>query len=468
MVFSKGTGFVNGAIICLFLVLMCSTVAAQSFPGNKIKLPAPSVSGSLPKLPAKPEIPYLEELKQIQSLKKSYDSLRRELKDLREITADSTQRDSLFNLAKDRSREVLEQESKTLESLVQSEDIPGEEIKNATKNTLERVNESKARIEDIHEVADLESLVDQNNENLKALTNEWLMPKVEEQLTGIVKEGVDPRSAQLPDFYGKDALAELTKNGLPSDIPFEQAKELAKEKAEHISDEYIQQAGKDFSKLKIDSLGNIKTIPSELKNKKKEFFEPNRLKGVPVVHRIGMMLWYDPLTSFGDGLLLDYGLSYSFSQQFSLLGGVSWKKQFDDKEKLRREGVGMFTGVRFAKGNWFAQGTVNRNRVTVANPKGYESRDFEGKAWASAFAVGRTIPMGNTIRSVVMGSVDPFFDKRSSLYKSRVQLKIGFEIGSFRKIKKEVKELIPIDELKDKGEEKVEYYLKDVGESDFL
>lgn len=467
MGFSKGIRLVNGIIICLFLVLMGRTVVAQSFPGNKLKLPAPSVSGSLPKLPTKPEIPYLEELKQIQSLKKSYDSLRRELKDLK-ITTDSTQRDSLFTLAKERSKEVLEQESKTLESLIQSEDIPGEEIKNAAKNTLERVNESKARIEEIQEAADLESMVDQNNENLKALTNEWIMPKVEEQLTGIVKEGLDPRSAQLPDFYGKDALAELTKKGLPSEIPFEQAKELATEKARHITDEYIQKAGKDFSRLKIDSLGNIKTIPAELEKKKKEFFEPNQLKGVSAANRIGMMLWYDPLTSFGDGLLLDYGLSYSFTQQFSLLGGVSWKKQFDDKEKLRREGVGMFTGLRFTKGNWFAQGTVNRNRVTITNPTGYESRDFEGKAWASGFAVGRTIPMGNAIRSVVMGSVDPFFDKRSSLNKSRVQLKIGFEIGSFRKIKKEVKELIPTDKLKDKGDEKVEYYLKDIEASDML
>lgn len=468
MGFSKGIRLVNGMIICFFLVLMGSTVVAQSFPGNKLKLPAPSVSGSLPKLPTRPEIPYLEELKQIQSLKKSYDSQKRELKDLREITADSAQRDSLFTLAKERSKEVLEQESKTLESLIQSEDIPGEEIKNAANNTLERVNESKGRIENIQDVTELESLVDQNNENLKALTNKWLMPKVEEQLTGIVKEGVDPRSAQLPDFYGKDALAELTKKGLPSEIPFDQAKELAKERAGHISDEYIQKVGKDFSKLKIDSLGNIKSIPSELKSKKKVFFEPNQLKEVPAVHRIGMMLWYDPLTSFGDGLLLDYGLSYSFSQQFALLGGVSWKKQFDNKEKLRREGVGMFTGVRFSKGNWFAQGIVNRNRVTVTNPSGYESRDYEGKAWASAFAVGRTIPMGKTIRSVVMGSVDPFFDKRSSLYKSRVQLKIGFEIGSFKKIKKEVKELTPMDKLEDKGDEKVEYYLKDLGESDFL
>jgi hypothetical protein len=142
---------------------------------------------------------------------------------------------------------------------------------------------------------------------------------------------------------------------------------------------------------------------------------------------------------------------------------VIWKKLFDDEETLRREGIGGFTGLRIAKGNWFAQGTVNRNRVTISHPAGYESLDFAGKAWASSFALGRTIPMGKTIRSVVIGSIDPFFDKQTSLYKNRFQLKIGFEIGSFNKIKKEVKELIPADGLEEKGNEKVQYYLKDIG-----
>lgn len=448
-------------MICLIWI----EVQAQKMPaGLPVSLPKNGMAAGIPKFPSKPEIPYLEELRQIQSLKKSYDSLRKELKELREITADSTQRDSLFNQAKERSRKVLEQESKTLENLIESEDIPGEEIKNAAKNTLDRVNESESRLKDIHEVGDLESLVDQNNENLKALTNEWLMPKVEEQLTGVVKEGFDPRSAQFPDFYGKDALAELTKKGLPSEIPFDKARELATEKAGHISDEYIQKAGKEFAKLKIDSLGNIKTIPSELKKNKAEFLKTNQLAGKPFIHRVGTMLWYDPLTSFGEGLLLDYGLSYSFSQQLSLLGGVTWKKQFDIDEKLRREGFGVFTGLRFTKGNWFAQGTVNRNQVTNTNPAGYESLDFDGKAWASNLAIGRTIPMGKVIRSVVMGSIDPFFVEKSSLYKSRVQLKIGFEIGSFKKIKQEVKELFPVDDLKEKGNEQVEYYMKDVVE----
>lgn len=452
-------------IFIVFLMLSSYFLKAQNVQSEiNSKLPKPSISNAISALPSKPEIPYLEELKQIQSLKNSYDSLRREIKHLKEITADSTQRDSLFTLAKERSKAVLEQESKTLESLIESEEIPGEEIKNAAKNTLDRVNDSKARLGDIRQVDKLESLVDQNNENLKALTNEWIMPKLEEQISGVVQDGFDLRSAELPDFYGKDALAELTKNGLPSEVPFDQAKELATKKAGHISEEYIQKAGKDFSKLKIDSLGNVKSIPSDLKKKKDEFFETNILKDELFFHRIGINLWYDPLTSFGDGLLLDAGIFYSFSQQISLMGGVTWKKQFDDKEKLRREGIGMYSGLRFSKGNWFAQGTVNRNQVTITNPVGYESRNFEGKAWASNFAIGRTIPMGKTIRSVVIGSVDPFFDKKSSLYKSRVQLKIGFEIGSFKKIKQDVIEMIPMEDLKEKGDEKVEYYLKDIGE----
>jgi hypothetical protein len=61
-----------------------------------------------------------------------------------------------------------------------------------------------------------------------------------------------------------------------------------------------------------------------------------------------------------------------------------------------------------------------------------------------------------------MGSIDPFFNEKSSLYKNRVQLKIGFEIGSFKRIKQEVKEMISMDELKEKGDKRVEYYLKDL------
>lgn len=126
-----------------------------------------ALSTRLPVLPTKPEIPYLEELQQIQSLKKSYDSLRSEFRDLKEKAGDSTQLDSVLNIGKARSREVLEQESKVLGSLVESGDIPGEEIKNAAKNTFDRVNDSKAPLKEINGISDLESLVDQNVKTLK-------------------------------------------------------------------------------------------------------------------------------------------------------------------------------------------------------------------------------------------------------------------------------------------------------------
>lgn len=58
-------------------------------------------------LSAKPEIPYLEELKKIQSLKKSYDSLKAELKEIKELAQDSTQRDSLVLIAKEQGSTVL-------------------------------------------------------------------------------------------------------------------------------------------------------------------------------------------------------------------------------------------------------------------------------------------------------------------------------------------------------------------------
>jgi uncharacterized protein (UPF0147 family) len=250
-------------LYCLFW----SGVQAQKIP---MFLPTKNrLTAGIPKLPVKPEIPYLEELRQIHSLKKSYDSLRKELVELKEIIADSTQRDSLFTLAKDRSKQVLEQESKTLESMIANEEIPGEDIRNAAKNTLEKVNESKARLAGIKDVGELENLVDLNNENLKALTNEWLMPKVEEQLTGVIKEGLDPKNAFLPglDFYGKDALTALTKKGLPSEIPFDQAKEMAKEKALHLSDDYIQKAGKDF--LDLNDLPPLELSPTHLHHHRK-------------------------------------------------------------------------------------------------------------------------------------------------------------------------------------------------------
>jgi len=172
---SKGFGFI------LLIISLWSGVNAQNLPGGlPVQFPKGALSTGLPVLTDKPEIPYLEELRQIQSLKESYDSLRSELGDLREMAGDSTRRDSVLNIAKARSREVLEREGTVLGSLIESGNIPGKEIKNAAKNTLDRVNDSNARLKEINGISGLESLMDQNGENLKALTNEWIMPKVEE------------------------------------------------------------------------------------------------------------------------------------------------------------------------------------------------------------------------------------------------------------------------------------------------
>ena len=156
-------------------------------------------------LSANPQIPYLKELKQIQSLKHSYDSLKSELKEIKEYAKDSTQRDSLLMIARERGREVFEKESRMLESLIESEEIPSDEIRNAASRTLEGVNASKGRLSGIKNFDGLEALIDQNDENLKALTNEWLMPKVEQVLSGTLDGTLDPNQAKITDFYRKGA-----------------------------------------------------------------------------------------------------------------------------------------------------------------------------------------------------------------------------------------------------------------------
>jgi len=57
-------------IICF--LLSSYFLKAQSFSnGSNSKVPKPSVSNSISPLPTKPELPYLEELKNVQSLKQS-------------------------------------------------------------------------------------------------------------------------------------------------------------------------------------------------------------------------------------------------------------------------------------------------------------------------------------------------------------------------------------------------------------
>ncbi len=432
---------------------------AQSIPG-KIpvwpSLPSGFPAGKATAFTAKPEIPYLEELRQIQSLKQSYDSLKSELKEIKEYAQDSTQRDSLLIIAKERGREVLEKESRVLESLIESEEIPGEDIRNAASRTLEGVNASKQRLSEIQNFAGLEALMDQNEENLKALTNEWIMPKVEQVLTGTLDENWDPTQAKIPDFYGKGALEQLMQEGVPSDISLEQAKSMAKEKALHLSNTYVEELKGKYSKVKFDSLGNIQIIQEPVTKRKFVLWEENEMKNSSFPERMGLYAWYDPLTSFGEGIYGDVGLTYRFTHQLEAFGGMVFKREFSDSKELSRTGQGAKLSLRFAKGNWFVQSELARVNMKIDYPVGYDDKDFEGMEWNTGLGVGRVIPIGERIQSVVLTTWDPTYRESKSLSNSPFQLKIGFEWIGLKGIKKseidleEFKEAIPTDKISNK------------------
>ncbi len=100
-------------LFCFFASLWVP-VFAQTLPaGPKVT----SLKGGLPKgipsnglkgLAIKADIPYIEELRQIQGLKKSYDSLRSEVKKLKETVQDSTTQDSVLSVLKVKSQVVLD------------------------------------------------------------------------------------------------------------------------------------------------------------------------------------------------------------------------------------------------------------------------------------------------------------------------------------------------------------------------
>ncbi len=116
----------------LFCILASLWVPAfaQTLPaGPKV----PSIEGGLSKgipttglegLAAKPKIPYLEELRQVQGLKMSYDSLRLEVKKLKEAEQDSTTQDSVVSVLKAKGQEVLDREAELLESMLEEQEIP--------------------------------------------------------------------------------------------------------------------------------------------------------------------------------------------------------------------------------------------------------------------------------------------------------------------------------------------------------
>jgi hypothetical protein len=419
---------------------------AQTFPLVP-QISTPSLSSPLGKmsnslgleaLGSKPQIPYFKELKQIQSLKHSYDSLKSELKEIKEYAKDSTQKDSLLIIAKERGREVLDKESQMLESLIESEQIPGEEIRNAASRTLEGVNASKDRLSEIQNFEGLEALLDQNEENLKALTNEWLLPKVEQVLSGTLEGTLDPTQAKISDFYGKGALEKLVQEGVDPKELMGQAKEQAAGKARHISDDYFEKLDGKFSKLKLDSLGNVQVLLDTEKTKSK-LIEPNALKGSGLIERTGLVLWYDPLTSFKEGFFAEAGMSYGFTHQLLALGAWMVKRSSDKTSGPQIEGHGPKVGLRFSKGNWGVQTALSHHQITIEYPAGYESRNFSGKQWAGELALVRTIPMGKSLRSVVMVSWDPLYQEGRSLAGSAIQMKIGFEVGRLKGLKQELK-----------------------------
>lgn len=432
----------------LFCVLATIWVPAfaQTLPaGPKV----PSIGGGLPKgIPAngleglvtKAEIPYLEELRQVQDLKKSYDSLRSEVKKLNEATQDSSTQDSVVSVLKTRGQEVLNREAELLESMLEEQEIPGEELKSAVDRTLEGVESSKAKIAQVSDLESLDGILDQSEENLKALINEWLMPKIEQSLNGTLFEGWNPTDAKIPDFYGKDGLEKLLKDGADPQELMAQAKEQAAGKARHISTEYIQKAEGEFSKLKLDSLGNVQVI-LESRKRKFKLIESNELKGSGLLERTGLLLWYDPLTSVREGFFAEAGVSYGFTHQFQAFGAWTVKHSSDNVSGPHITGQGPKLGLRFSKGNWGVQSSASYNQISTEYPAGYESRNFSGKAWSGELSLVRTIHMGKVIRSVVIVSWDPLYKEDRSLARSAVQLKIGFELGRIKSLVKSTSSL---------------------------
>ncbi len=421
-----------------FLASIWVSAFAQTLPaGPKV----PSIEGGLPKgipttglegLAAKPKIPYLEELRQVQGLKMSYDSLRSEVKKLKEAGQDSTTQDSVVSVLKAKGQEVLDREAEVLQSMLEEQEIPGEELKSAVDRTLEGVESSKTKLAQVSDLEGLDGILDQSEENLKALINEWLMPKIEQTLSGTLSEGWNPANAKIPDFYGKDALDQLMQQGADPEALMAQAKETAIGKAKHIPDEYLEKLNGKSAKLLLDTLGNVQVELLKDPKRKLHLIEPNELTNAKLLERTGVLLWYDPLTSFGEGIFAEAGLSYGFTQQVEAYGTWVAKRFFDERKGPIREGDGLRLGLRFTKSTWSIQTSVAKMRMDIRYPTGYEQNNFSGTQWSGEVALVKPIPMGESIRSVVILSWDPFYQANRSLSGSALQLKIGFELLRFQ------------------------------------
>lgn len=443
-------------ILFCFLASLGVSAFAQTLPAVP---KVPSIGGGFPKgipsnnlgaLTAKPEIPYLEELRQVQDLKKSYDSLRSEVKKLKEAAQDSTTRDSVVSVLKAKGQEVLDREGELLQGMLENQEIPGEGLKSAVGRTLEGVESSKAKLAQVSDLDGLDGILDQSEENLKALINEWLMPKIEQSLSGTLSEGWNPAEAKIPDFYGKDALDQLMQQGVDPEALMAQAKETAIGKAKHIPDEYLEKLNGKSAKLLLDTLGNVQMELLKDPKRKLHLIEPNELKDAKLLERTGILLWYDPLTSFGEGIFAEAGLSYGFTQQVEAYGTWVAKRFFDESEGPVREGDGLRLGLRFTKSTWSIQTSVAKMRMDNRYPAGYEQNNFSGTRWSGEVALVKPIPMGESIRSVVILSWDPFYQANRSLSGSPVQLKIGFELFRFKKLGGDIKSKWDWEEMEER------------------
>jgi len=340
-------------------------------------------------------------------------------------------------MAKSSSKVVLDREKQILENMVAKEEIPDADLKAAIENTLSDINRSEKALEAAGGVADIAYLMETSEENLKALTNEWVMPKIEQHLNGTLGQGWDPVPGKVPDYFSTGGLSLLETDGESAEEILALARESVAGKARHISDEYLRQVDPGFRKLKIDSLGHIKvTKVLELKEKS-EFFEPNTLAKKKWSERTGLYVMYDPLTPFGEGVYISSGVSYSFSQQVSVFAGGIYRKHFSSESWPKREGKGVSLGIRVSKNKWVVQTNLIRSEATLIYPTGRDMLNYEGKILSSLVAVGRTVSMGPKIQSLVLMGGDPLYRKERSLSGSAVQIRIGFEMEHLSKPKKE-------------------------------
>ena len=390
------------------------------------------------------QIPFKKDLQQIHSLKQAYDSLNQEIKELKTTKIDSARKDSLVNALKIRGQKVLDQEKEMLQNLVADANPSSAKLKNSSNYLLKQVEISKGALQQASDLSAVEEIIQQNEENLKAFSNERLMPELEQKLSGNLSSKIDPQSTNLMDYYGKGAMKELSRENVEGYLSMAKAKSMTTEKTKAISNEYLQNIGNNYSKISMDSLGDIKVIAPKKTLEKLNLKEPNSLKKAPFLDRTGLYLWYDPLTSFGEGIFIDLGIKYSMSSQWHSYAGIIAKRQFKSQIGPVSTGEGIKGGLRFTLGNWLLQGELARSRISVAYAPVYEHRNFDGVIWLSGLGVGRAIPMGKKLQSVVLLTWDPLFKESRGLSTSRFQFKIGFELKQLKKITEEIpRNLLP-------------------------